>query len=165
MQMHKINSGKVKQRLSLISTESDHRVWGPQALLIWGESSSLCFLSKKTRVWGSCVWQQKAAYFMPAVLALDTHLEWTDLIKFFSSWTHLRSKLSNASTSSVFYEMHDALVPWKGSGVVETLTPSSELCYPSWWKTQNQPRQKVLLPELGCIMLMRMEYSVNSALA
>lgn len=30
----------------------------------------------------------------------------------------------------------------------------SELCSLSWWKTQNQPRQKVLLPELGCIMLM-----------
>lgn len=122
--MHQINSEKVKQRLSIITTESDHRVWGPQALLIWGESSSLCFLPKKTRAWGSCVWQQKAAYFMPAVLALGTHLEWTDLIKFFTSWTHLRNKLSNASTSSVFYEMHDALVTWKGSGVVETLTPT-----------------------------------------
>lgn len=137
MQMHKINREKVKLRLSVISTESDHHVWGPQALLIWGESSSLCFLPKKTRVWRSCVWQQKAAYFLPAMLALGAHLEWTGLINFFSSWTHLINKLPNVSTSSVFYEMHDALVTWKGSWVGETLPPSSELCSLSWWKTQN----------------------------
>lgn len=139
MQMHKINREKVNQRLPLISTESYNHVWGLQALLIWQESSSLCFLPQNKRGWRRRIWQQKVAHFIPAVCGLDTQLEWTDLIFFFPSWAHLRNIFSNISTSSAQYEMHDALITWRGSGEVESLALVSELHSLSW-KTQNLPR-------------------------
>lgn len=115
MHGHRVNREAEKQRLSLIRTESYHHMWGLGALLMWAKSL-LCLLPRKTRVWRSCVWQQKAADFIPAAAALSTQLAWTPLTLFShlnprgQEFTHLTHRFSNVSPSAAQCEVHDALV-------------------------------------------------------
>lgn len=78
----------------IISTASHNHMWGPQGLLIWRMCCWLGALHQENRASRSQIWQLETADFIPAVEALPTQVEWTDLLSFFPScaqkaWIHI----------------------------------------------------------------------------
>lgn len=67
-----------------ISTESHSWMWGPQGLLMGGQSFWLLLCPRRWASRGQ-VWQLKTADFLSAVVALPTQVEWTNLWFFFPS--------------------------------------------------------------------------------
>lgn len=61
--------------------QNPSQMWGPQGLLMWGRFFWLAALHQETRASRGQVWQLKAD-FIPAVVALPTQVEWTDLLHF-----------------------------------------------------------------------------------
>lgn len=122
----------------IISTASHNHMWGPQGLLIWRMCCWLGALHQENRASRSQIWQLEAADFIPAVEALPTQVEWTDLLSFFllvprrHEFTYLRTRFPNLFPHhSTQCEMPDDDLCYMESRVEQMRTrPLSLKCVP-----------------------------------